>query len=117
MCKHETITCIINEKEVQVDVNLASFIMYMNGLSGVRTLFCCEGHDDSVPFQPPYILFYCDNNASLMTILNLMNSNINKYDIMCWGKCYIDYYDGQFRYKLQWDAHSIFIRWKNFRGF
>jgi hypothetical protein len=59
----------VDGEAVLVDFGIIPVVRWANGLPGVRTLFSCQG-DSSDLGQQPYVMFRCDSQAALWSVLS-----------------------------------------------
>lgn len=68
--QHETTEITI--KQAEVDLLMVPIVKYINSFEGLTTRWCCQGdekNDGSIYLQGCYVIFYSDDNISLIKLL------------------------------------------------
>ncbi len=88
---------IITLKSAEIDNDMISVVRWLNSFPGVFTRHSCIGgpadnQPDDTRSQPPFVVFYCDNEVDLFCVLRELSG---------YARIEIDWQRGQFRYHVQ----------------
>lgn len=105
MNEHTTTTVTIRGQDVEIDDMMVPVVTWLNGLTGVRTTYCCEGRDND-PCHKPYVLFYCTDVATLRHIIDALSRATNAYSSIAYAECILDWLD-DWRYCLRFHNKNM----------
>lgn len=70
---HKMVSVKIGGKFTRVDEGIKDFVMWMNKLDGIETMFSCQGDYSNEKIYYPYVMFKSDNNKSLQKLYRYLN--------------------------------------------
>lgn len=104
MALHSTIPLVLHGVTCEIDERIVPLIAWMNRLSGVRTLACCQGEaydPEHKSSMQPYVLFTVEQQSQLAPILAVMRNYYG--DLTPLGRCEVDRRPKYgIRYHLTW---------------
>jgi hypothetical protein len=105
---HRQITIRLKDRECEVDEGMVGTLSWLNGYSGVQTLWSCEGGR----IQDPYVSFRCTDQDDLIALLKRLHPTDQNGDSLRYAVCEVDEHEGSPRYCIKWSNTPTFLAWQ-----